>query len=84
VSDAILVLNAGSSSIKFSLFPGHVQPTSVALFCEGACDGIGHRIDFTEKDGAGSALIDEHLPEGASHQDALAAVLCWPSLRSRR
>ena len=27
VSGAILVLNAGSSSIKFSLFPGHERPT---------------------------------------------------------
>ena len=27
MSDAILVLNAGSSSIKFSLFPGHMSPS---------------------------------------------------------
>jgi acetate kinase len=26
MSDAILVLNAGSSSIKFSVFEGHVRP----------------------------------------------------------
>ena len=26
MSGAILVLNAGSSSIKFALFPGHARP----------------------------------------------------------
>jgi hypothetical protein len=41
VSDAILVLNAGSSSIKFSLFAGHLQPTRQDLFCERICEGIG-------------------------------------------
>ena len=77
MSDAILVLNAGSSSIKFSLFPGHVRPTREGLFCEGICEGIGHRIHFTAKDGAGAVLVDEHLPEGATHEDALAALLRW-------
>ena len=77
MSDAILVLNAGSSSIKFALFPGDVRPTRRDLFCEGECDGIGHRVHFFAKDGAGAALIDEHLPEGATHEDALAALLRW-------
>jgi acetate kinase len=77
VSDAILVLNAGSSSIKFSLFPGDLRPMRLGLFCEGMCEGIGHRIHFTAKDGAGAVLVDEHLPEGATHEDALAALLGW-------
>ena len=53
MSDAILVLNAGSSSIKFSLFPGHEQPTRQDLICDGECEGIGQRIHFAAKDGAG-------------------------------
>ena len=53
MSDAILVLNAGSSSIKFSLFPGHEQPTRQDLICEGECEGIGQRMHFAAKDGAG-------------------------------
>ena len=77
MSGAILVLNAGSSSIKFSLFPGHLRPMRQDLFCQGICEGIGHRIHFTAKDGAGVVLVDEHLPEGATHEDALAALLCW-------
>ena len=38
MSDSILVLNAGSSSIKFSLFPGHERPMREDLICEGECD----------------------------------------------
>ena len=77
MSDTILVLNAGSSSIKFSLFPGHIQPLRQDLICDGECEGIGHRVHFTAKDGKGAVLIDEHLPEGATHEDALAALLRW-------
>jgi len=77
VNAAILVLNAGSSSIKFALFPGGDRPTRRDLHCEGACEGIGHRIHFSARDGSGAALIDEPMPEGASHEDALGILLGW-------
>jgi acetate kinase len=77
LTDAILVLNAGSSSIKFSLFPGEQRPTRQDLFCEGECAGLGHRVHFTAKDGAGAPLLDEYLNQGATHEDALAALLHW-------
>ena len=77
MSDAILVLNAGSSSIKFSVFPGHVRPSRQDLLCEGACEGIGHGVHFTAKDRAGASLVDQHLAEGTSHEAALAALLHW-------
>jgi acetate kinase len=77
VSDAILVLNAGSSSFKFSLFPGHQQPTRGDMICEGECTGIGHRVRFTVKDGAGALLLDKDLAEGDSHEEALAELLRW-------
>ena len=75
--DVILVINAGSSSIKFSLFPGEQRPTRADLICEGECAGLGHRVHFTTKDGAGGLLLDEHLAQGATHEDALAALLRW-------
>lgn len=77
MSDAILVLNAGSSSIKFSLFPGHARPSRQDLICDGECEGIGDRVHFTAKDRAGTSLVDEHLAEGTTHEDALAALLRW-------
>jgi len=77
VSDAILVVNAGSSSIKFSLFDGHEQPNRQDLICDGECEGIGHRVHFTAKNGAGASLVDKQLAEGTTHEDALAALLPW-------
>jgi acetate kinase len=81
VSDAILVLNAGSSSFKFSLFPAHESPSRQGILCEGECEGIGHRVHFKAKDRAGASLADEYLAEGASHEDALAALLRWLETR---
>jgi len=77
LTDAILVLNAGSSSIKFSLFPGEQRSTRQDLFCEGECAGPGHRVHFTAKDGVGAPLLDEYLNQGTTHEDALAALLHW-------
>jgi len=77
VSDAILVLNAGSSSIKFALFPAHGRPAREQCLCEGQCEGIGHRVRFTAADNVGSKLIDQQLAEGATHEDVLAALLRW-------
>jgi acetate kinase len=77
VSDAILVLNAGSSSLKFSVFPGHENPRRQGIICEGECEGIGHRVHFAAKDRAGASLVDEYLTEGTTHEDALAALLRW-------
>lgn len=77
MTDAILVVNAGSSSVKFSLFPGEQRPSRADLLCEGQFAGIGHHIHFTAKDGAGTPLADQHLPHGANHEDALAALLPW-------
>ena len=77
MTDTILVINAGSSSIKFSLFPSEQRPTREDLFCGGEYAGLRHRPRFTAKDGAGAPLLDEYLTEGAAHEDALAALLRW-------
>lgn len=74
---AILVLNAGSSSIKFSLFAAAGRPTRQALLCDGELEGIGHRIRFFADDGIGRRLIEQHLAEGADHAAALAHLLGW-------
>ena len=77
MSEAILVLNAGSSSIKFSVFPGRARPSRQDLVCEGECEGIGHQARFWAKDGAGASLVYEALADGATHEAALAALLAW-------
>ena len=81
MSDAVLILNAGSSSIKFALFPADEQPTRQDLVCEGAYEGLGHRVHFTAKDGAGKRLVEEQLPETTTHEDVVAALLRWLEAR---
>ena len=77
MSDAILVLNAGSSSIKFSVFPDHERPNRQNIICDGQCEGIGHRVRFTAKDRAGASLVDRYLAETTTHEEALAVLLRW-------
>jgi acetate kinase len=76
VRNAILVLNAGSSSIKFSLFEAHVRPSRQGFLCEGQCEDIGHRVHFTAKDRASASLVNEHLA-AITHEDALSVLLRW-------
>lgn len=76
MSDALLVLNAGSSSIKFALFCA-AAPSREGLICEGQLSGIGHAVHFAAADGAGAPLIEETMPEGTTHAAALGALLGW-------
>jgi acetate kinase len=57
MSDAILVLNAGSSSIKFSLF--RVRDDALALWLSGQLEGLYTAPRFKAKDAAGT-VIGEH------------------------
>ena len=77
MNGTILVLNAGSSSIKFSLFAAGAQPTRRNVLCDGQMDGIGHRIHFVANDAAGHSLVERELAEGANHEAALAVLLRW-------
>ena len=77
MTGAILVLNAGSSSIKFSLFPGHEKPERRDLICKGEIEGIGHQTHFKVEDGKGAVLNNEQPPGCETHEDALAVLLRW-------
>lgn len=81
MSGVVLILNAGSSSIKFALFPAGQRPARNDLICEGAGEGLGHLVHFTAKDGAGNRLIDQQLPEATTHEDVVAALLRWLEVR---
>ena len=82
-SSTILVLNAGSSSVKFALF-GDDEPSARSL--SGAVDGIGHdHGHFRAVDAAGGILSDEEVhvsnQEGAI-EVILSAVEGHPAGRS--
>ncbi len=78
MSDAILTINAGSSSIKFALF---LKNGAIAARPEisGQIDGIGARPHLTAKDAAGRRLDDADLPLAAEgqHHAALEFLVGW-------
>lgn len=84
MTDAILVINAGSSSIKFALFAhdGGEKPGSL---CSGEVDGIGDQAQFRLSPIVGRQHT-EHAVVADSHGQALHIILDWletelPALR---
>ncbi len=82
MADAILVLNAGSSSLKFRVYAVDAvgKPN---LMAKGQVEGLGVRPRFAAKDASGATLADETLSKDklTGHADALAQLATW--LRSR-
>jgi len=79
---AILVLNAGSSSLKFSAYEP-VDGSPPRLLVKGQISGLGTSPKFTAHDqtGAPFAHEPEKLPALAGHEDALDFIAHWLRLR---
>ena len=69
----VLVLNAGSSSLKFGLYQ-RAEQDSLALVAKGQVEGIRTRPRFRARDAAGGVLADQDL--GAEVRDG-ASALDW-------
>ena len=78
MKQAILTINAGSSSIKFALFPLD-HPISPEAEVSGQIDGIGAEITkMVAKNKAGERIADQLLEGGkVSHAQAFDALLKW-------
>jgi len=81
MQDAILILNAGSSSIKFAVFTGAAESACVRLFA-GSVDGIGDaRAQFISKDfDAGQGVTGRKMERkvaAGTHGTALQLILDW-------
>lgn len=77
---AVLVLNAGSSSLKFALFAIEPELATVPAL-SGQIDGIGATPHFSAKTAAGERF-EETVPTTSSsqreqHRDALSHLLTW-------
>ena len=70
MADAILTLNAGSSSLKFSLFE-IAQDRQLRLASEGQVEGIGIAPHFVAKSPNGATLAERRWPEINPDYDAL-------------
>ncbi|MFQ5785677.1 MAG: acetate/propionate family kinase [Alphaproteobacteria bacterium] len=85
MSDAILVLNAGSSSLKFALFDTDGKGADPVLALRGQVAGIGAEPRFEARDDGGRSLTSGQRPgPGApgSHAEALSYLLEWLERRA--
>ena len=76
MADTILVINSGSSSIKFALYPA----APGAALMRGRIGGIGRAPDFVVRDGTGTLLAEdglESIDPGAGHGELMRALLDW-------
>ena len=85
MSAAVLVVNAGSSSIKFARFPlaGDGRSLAAGADLTGQVAGIGSAPRFTAGDAAGNPLLDEAVPSAAkdAHRVALDRLMAWLEAR---
>lgn len=75
--DVVLVINAGSSSLKFSVYgPDGREP---GIVCHGNFEEIDTRPHLRIKQASGELLADERWPDGApfGHDGAVAWLLEW-------
>ncbi len=73
--EPILVINAGSSSIKFSVFETAVERSLMARL-HGQVEGIGTSPRLKVVDAQGRPLADQAI-EAKSHCAAIAAIHAW-------
>ncbi len=80
MDDYALILNAGSSSLKFCVFE-RPQGDSWRLDARGQIEGIGTAPRLTVKDDDGRKIADDTLSAVSNGTDAVDALATW--LRSR-
>ena len=79
MSDRLLVLNAGSSSLKFGVYEFPAGDDDLALCWRGQIGGIGPKPRFDAADAAGKAVDGKtvSLPAIPTHAAALNFLLGW-------
>ena len=76
MANAILVLNAGSSSLKFSVFLDGEPP---GLLLRGQLEGLFTEPHFVARDAAGNVAGEQRWPAGTrlGHQGAIEFLFTW-------
>jgi acetate kinase len=73
----ILVVNAGSSSIKFALYPLVDPDRAKTPIFSGEIDGIGGAARLQVRDADGKTVQDSAIGGTVTHQAALSVLLEW-------
>jgi acetate kinase len=78
MANAFVVLNTGSTSVKFAAYTGD-DPHSLELVCRGQLDGIGSQPSFAAKNSKGEG-IETHTwndERPLDREEALKFVIAW-------
>ncbi len=75
----LLVINAGSSSIKFATYQKDTSSVQLVADAAGQIEGIGSQPNFTVKGLDGAVLVERLLSvdEAHNHTDAINIILSW-------
>lgn len=73
----ILVLNAGSSSIKFSLFHANLSISKSDMLCKGHFSGIGNAPHCLITYANGSIVLEKKLAIACSYTDIFNMLFQW-------
>ncbi len=76
MNDAILVLNAGSSSVKFSVHPQDPD-ADLAESLQGQVEGIGVSPRLVASDASGGALTEQAVATVGDHAAAIHVIRDW-------
>src|SRR6266446_2435490 len=78
MANAFVVINAGSTSVKFAAYTGD-DADSLALVCRGQLDGIGSQPSFAAKSAKGEIIDTQTWDKERSldREDALKFVITW-------
>jgi acetate kinase len=79
MNDAVLVLNAGSSSLKFQVFA--LQGRALTMQLRGQIEGIPRTPRFVVRDAGGQQLVSRELGEGEGRDHAACLVFLASWLR---
>jgi acetate kinase len=78
MTDAVLTINAGSSSLKFSVYrlDEHDRPL---LSAKGQVEGIGTSPHLVAEDAEGQTLVDRRWPDdrGSAHAEFFRSIGAW-------
>ncbi len=78
--DAILVINAGSSSVKFALFEQGVAADTPRLIGKGRVARVGDHVELIVKSADGTLLEKRQLASGSSafdYDQAMTLMVAW-------
>jgi len=75
MADLIIVLNAGSSSLKFTVYADQGQKPAVRY--DGQIEGILTKPRFKAKDASAKVVEEKDWPEPLGHEGAVEALFAW-------